>query len=582
MRLLNATTLRLETFAPDEIPRYAILSHRWTDDEVSFQEIHTKAGQQKGAYAKIQGCCKVALGDGLSHIWIDTCCIDQSSSAELSEAINSMFQWYGKAEVCYAYLQDAAGAWDFDESEWFDRGWTLQELVAPANVQFYTTDWSYFGAKTMLSDRISARTGIDSRYLRGDSLELASIAERMSWAAKRSTTRPEDAAYCLLGIFDIHMPLIYGEGLQKAFVRLQGQLIKEAAELSWLAWDFHNQTLEPGCLPGVFAPSPACFISCSDVTVYDADPNVIPIKETNGGLELELPVVRRQGIQGLPDLALIDCRRRHDVSNVIAIPIIKHGTQYYRDGGPIKAVPEERWYGTKKSTVVLSPRRGKMHSRKAESNRFLLAFNSGDFLITHVSPVVRDVHSSEDYRLVHYGPSEGAGVKFARRVRLSVPNSSTTPDDVIIRLWYDVVDGMVVPAYDIKRVDEGTPPHDVDRDFQQRLVLKGAGRRIDVRLVKRPVVGRLECVVELKVQNLPPIEQLMLLVGTNKPLVLVLSFLTVLLILAVYGVIKLSIFMEGLSERLVALAMKHVYALAMKHVYALAMNHVYALAMKHV
>jgi hypothetical protein len=393
MRLLNAATLRLESFAPDEVPSYAILSHRWTDDKVSYQEIHTEAGRQKGAYSKIRGCCEVARRNRISYVWVDTCCIDQSSSAELSEAINSMFQWYSKAEVCYAYLHDATGVRDFIRSEWFDRGWTLQELVAPANVQFFSGDWANFGSKTTLSRLISQRTGIDGRYLQGDNLELASIAERMSWAAKRITTRPEDTAYCLLGIFDIHMPLIYGEGLQKAFTRLQSQLIKEAAELSWLAWDFPDPRPTPGSLSGVFAPTPACFTYCNDVTVYDADPNVIPVKETNGGLELELPIVKDQGGQ---ELALIDCRWRHDFSNVIAIPVIKHGTQYYRAWGRPRVMPEETWYGTKKSLIILSPRRGKIHADRAENNRFLLAFDKHKFNIRHVYPEVKDRYSSKD------------------------------------------------------------------------------------------------------------------------------------------------------------------------------------------
>lgn len=545
MRLLNATTLRLESFAPDEVPGYAILSHRWTDDEVSYQEIHTEAGRRKGAYSKIRGCCEVARRNRISYIWVDTCCIDQSSSAELSEAINSMFHWYRRAEVCYAYLHDATGVGDFVRSEWFDRGWTLQELVAPANVQFFSGDWANFGSKKTLSRFICPRTGIDSRYLQGGSLELASIAERMSWAAKRITTRPEDTAYCLLGIFDIHMPLIYGEGLQKAFTRLQSQLIKEAAELSWLAWDFPGQRPTAGSLSGVFAPSPACFTHCNDVTVYDADPNVIPIKETNGGLELELPIVRHQGRRGLMDFALIDCRWRHDFSNVIAIPVIKHGTQYYRDGERIQVVPEETWYGTKKSLVVLSPRRGRVHADRAENNHFLLAFDKNDLCIKDVYPRVKDGYSSKDSRLVHYGPSEGAGVKHARRVRLSLVPSWIGRDDILLLLWYNLVDGVEVPECGMEMLDERSPLtatalSRVDRDLGKRLMLRGGTGRVDVRLVKRPVVGRLECVVELKVQNLPVFEQLLWRMGECWRAWSVYFFATLLIVVAL-GTMKLGL-----------------------------------------
>ena len=126
MRLLNAATFRLESVTPDFSPRYAVLSHRWTSDEVSFREIHTAAAKKKPAFDKIRKCCEVAQRRGLSHVWIDACCIDQSSSAELSEAINSMFRWYQNAKICFAYLHDAKGKHDFTKSDWFNRGWTLQ------------------------------------------------------------------------------------------------------------------------------------------------------------------------------------------------------------------------------------------------------------------------------------------------------------------------------------------------------------------------------------------------------------------------------------------------------------------------
>ncbi|KAK7926496.1 heterokaryon incompatibility protein-domain-containing protein [Apiospora marii] len=133
MRLLNTTTFRLESVTPDFSPRYAVLSHRWTSDEVSFREIHTTAAKKRPAFDKIRKCCEVARRRGLSHVWIDTCCIDQSSSAELSEAINSMFRWYQKAEVCFAYLHDAEGQHDFTRSDWFNRGWTLQWSDTPVD-----------------------------------------------------------------------------------------------------------------------------------------------------------------------------------------------------------------------------------------------------------------------------------------------------------------------------------------------------------------------------------------------------------------------------------------------------------------
>ena len=173
------------------------------------------------------------------------CCIDKTSSAELSEAINSMFRWYEKAKVCYAYLSDVSGdanlkkdVSEFVGSRWFTRGWTLQELVAPKSVLFYSrryTGWHFLGTKEDLCDHISAVTGIDTDTLYGAGLELASVARKMSWASHRETTRVEDTAYCLLGIFDVNMPLLYGEG-KKAFLRLQEEILRSSYDYSLFAW----------------------------------------------------------------------------------------------------------------------------------------------------------------------------------------------------------------------------------------------------------------------------------------------------------------------------------------------------------
>lgn len=236
MRLLNTLTLRVENVAPDDKPDYAILSHRWTDEEVTFQEIATTKGKAKAGYTKITACCAAARDNGISHVWIDTCCIDKTSSTELSEAINSMFQWYRDAKICYAYLFDATTKSGMLDSEWFDRSWTLQELIAPKTVHFYAGDWSLLGGLATLSRSISDKTGISESFLHDAMLSDASIAERMSWAGKRKTTRPEDMSYCLLGIFNVQMPLIYGEGGEKAFRRLQLELLKQGIDSSWLAW----------------------------------------------------------------------------------------------------------------------------------------------------------------------------------------------------------------------------------------------------------------------------------------------------------------------------------------------------------
>jgi hypothetical protein len=232
-----------KNFLDDSIPRYAILSHSWGHDsqEVNFEDIVNGSGQHKAGYEKIQFCGEQAARDGLSLFWVDSCCIKKSSDAELSEAINSMFRWYQCAEKCYVYLSDVStneiegadgSSQDFWEltlpkSRWFTRGWTLQELIAPRTVEFFSKERRLLGDKKSLEQVIHGITGIALEALRGTRpWRDFSVDERMSWAENRQTTRHEDAAYCLLGIFDIHMPLIYGEGRKKAL----GRLLKEIQE----------------------------------------------------------------------------------------------------------------------------------------------------------------------------------------------------------------------------------------------------------------------------------------------------------------------------------------------------------------
>ena len=167
----------------------------------------TKKGHQK-----IRSCGYQAARDGLAHFWVDTCCINKESTAELSEAIISMYAWYERVDACYAYLSDVVNKRLFCDSRWFERRWTLQELLAPADVLFVDASWCHIGFKTSLTSTIARRTGINSAALQdGSNLATYSVAEKMSWAADRQTTRVEDKVYCLLGLFDINMPLIYGE-----------------------------------------------------------------------------------------------------------------------------------------------------------------------------------------------------------------------------------------------------------------------------------------------------------------------------------------------------------------------------------
>jgi Heterokaryon incompatibility protein (HET) len=226
----------------DIVPPYAVLSHTWgeDEDEVTFNDLQTRTGRSKAGYKKIQFCGEQAAKDGLNHFWIDTCCIDKSNNTELSEAINSMFRWYQDAAKCYVYLSDVstnkrkAGDWSselswesaFRASRWFTRGWTVQELIAPASVEFFSMTGYLIGSKATLNGLISDITQIDVRALRGDPLSGFSIDERFSWAECRHTKRPEDKAYCLLGILSVRMRLDYGEGEEAAFTRLRKKIQK--------------------------------------------------------------------------------------------------------------------------------------------------------------------------------------------------------------------------------------------------------------------------------------------------------------------------------------------------------------------
>jgi len=220
MRLINVNTMKLELFQGANMPPYGILSHTWGDKELSFRDLDNwSLTSKKPGAQKIELTCRQAKMDGLNYAWVDTCCIDESSSAELAEAINSMFLWYNKAERCYAFLADVEKdhfGEQFPRSRWFTRGWTLQELIAPPTVEFYDANWELLGSKYALVPQITAITKIDEETLKGANVETVSIAKRMSWAANRQTTRVEDLAYCLLGIFNINMPMLYGEG-ERAF-----------------------------------------------------------------------------------------------------------------------------------------------------------------------------------------------------------------------------------------------------------------------------------------------------------------------------------------------------------------------------
>ncbi len=291
------STDRAETHffpSPEDIAdKYAALSHTWNNKpqhgppEQSFQDVRkiqercAQDGTNPRDFVseKIGRCCELAEKHGYKWVWIDTCCIDKTSSAELSEAINSMFRYYALAGICYGYLRDVEAAFfafedlendrdlpepywhgrylSFRLSIWFQRGWTLQELIAPRLFVFLSSSWEVIGTKADLAELLEKHFRIPATVLR---LQVShtefSIAQRMSWFQTRKTTRPEDEAYCLLGLFDIHMPPLYGEG-RNAFRRLQEEILKQLPDTTLFAWAAMHTESPKDCL---FAASPEDFV----------------------------------------------------------------------------------------------------------------------------------------------------------------------------------------------------------------------------------------------------------------------------------------------------------------------------------
>jgi Heterokaryon incompatibility protein (HET) len=248
MRLLQFSQhgeLSLTKDLVSNIPPYAILSHTWgnDDDEVTFDDLANGLGKSKTGYTKLQFCGSQARKDKIEYFWVDTCCINKANHAELSEAVTSMFRWYRDAVKCYVYLPDVSTsahddsgeneqAWQsaFRISRWFTRGWTLQELLAPRSVQFFSQEEMLLGDKETLMELIHEITDIPVTALQGTPLAGFQVDERLRWAVKRDTKKKEDKAYCLLGIFNVFIPLIYGEE-DHAFTRLKEEIDKRSGKM---------------------------------------------------------------------------------------------------------------------------------------------------------------------------------------------------------------------------------------------------------------------------------------------------------------------------------------------------------------
>lgn len=363
MRLLNATTYKFHEYVGGDVPEYAILSHTWGEGEVTFHDMRPEAQPEtwraKLGWKKIEKCCVQALKDSIQFVWVDTCCIDKSSSAELQEAINSMFRWYEGSTECYAFMAD------FDTQQtslqwlgiarWWTRGWTLQELLAPESVRFFDSQWREFGDKVTLRQQIARTSGISEATLLGtvvgarQALDRVSVAQRMSWAARRETTRAEDMAYSLMGVFGVNMPLLYGEGGAAAFHRLQVEIMSSSPDQSLLAWGFArpDSGMSLWGVSNALATSPADFEKCGSMLAWGAARPGDTFTMTQRGLRLKLPVVLSVDGGNLIYCALnctvTECVPTDDdvrAARVMAVPFLRpqtradglrpHSDEYYR------------------------------------------------------------------------------------------------------------------------------------------------------------------------------------------------------------------------------------------------------------
>jgi len=318
MRLLYTKEIanghyEIKEFTESETPRYAILSHTWEQGEVTLQDMEgdLARAKEKEGFHKIEKCGLLAWHMGYEWIWIDTFCIDKTSSAELSEAINSMYKWYEQAGICFAYLADVPQK-EMKNSRWFTRGWTLQELIAPANLEFFDAMWMRLGSKEYHLQVISDCTSIPASLFSGESdVDDFCIAQKMSWAANRSTSRIEDRAYSLLGLFGVHIPLIYGEG-ENAFVRLQEEIMRVTDDHTLFAWRHEDNRA------GLLAVSPDAFADSHDIIPF------VPFgfqgdaaTSSSRGIYLELNFT---GIGGEAlGIAILHCKYKNDEGGLIAI-----------------------------------------------------------------------------------------------------------------------------------------------------------------------------------------------------------------------------------------------------------------------
>ena len=338
MRLLNIEDFKIQDITETSklrraaLAQCAIISHRWgrEENELTFQkheelikdEVKSKdytkqlnnpgttpsssEGESEGSFKLARACLKAREQRkmGLKYIWIDTCCINKQKLNETEKSIISMSRWYSSAKVCFAYLPDVSEdspqelerdlegniikprVGSFESSDWFTRGWTSQELLAPKTMYFFDRYWRFLGTKDTLSAQIQKVTGIEAQYLHGD-VSQACLAVKMSWLARRQTTEVEDMAYCMFGLFGINTSVRYGEG-EGAFIRLGQELImQKPPDESLFAW--RNSRIASS---GLLAPWPTCYLGSENLTIRSSKyaPRVAQgFRVAGGGIEFQAP-----------------------------------------------------------------------------------------------------------------------------------------------------------------------------------------------------------------------------------------------------------------------------------------------------
>lgn len=291
--------------------RYAMLSHRWGAREPLYHDIQGNVYELKisPGIKKLQGFCQLASKQGFAWAWSDTCCIDKTCSGELQESLNTMFLWYRQSASTIVYLSDVheASLDLLEKSVWFTRGWTLQELLAPRFLQFYTSDWSLLvdqshpnsNHKTNLDvlKYVEEITTISKEELQDFVPGVQDARERLRWASSRELTRLEDRAYCLLGIFDVSLSILYGER-ERSFARLQEEIMKRTDELLLFDWVGASSSMN-----SLLASQPFCFTEepCADALKLSSNPLAdvvdMPLDITDAVLNKIPPHVQRFAAQ---------------------------------------------------------------------------------------------------------------------------------------------------------------------------------------------------------------------------------------------------------------------------------------------